>query len=191
MWFLPAFAAPKGRGGVAVRVLSWCNIESGDMLWWRWRWDRRVYCTLYSSFKWVYRNQPPQPKVSNKYDLFVVRSLIKKKINFSPFCTVYKEIQSGAVAKSYMRKGFPIYEELRKYFPIYKEAVSHIWLCKCSILNFLIYGEILIFFFISVIHLIPAIAAGLPSTTRLTKIPFLQVKFQKLLDKDFCRYSEL
>jgi hypothetical protein len=33
---------------------------------------------------------------------------------------IYKEIQSGAVAKSYMRKGFLIYEEMRKYFPIYE-----------------------------------------------------------------------
>ncbi len=32
---------------------------------------------------------------------------------------IYMEIQSGAVAKSYMRKGFLIYEEMRKYFPIY------------------------------------------------------------------------
>jgi hypothetical protein len=39
---------------------------------------------------------------------------------------VYCEIQSGAVAKSYMRKGFLIYEEMRKSFPIYEEAVSHI-----------------------------------------------------------------
>jgi hypothetical protein len=39
---------------------------------------------------------------------------------------IYKEIQSGAVAKSYMREGFLIYEEMRKYFPIYGEAVSHI-----------------------------------------------------------------
>ncbi len=39
---------------------------------------------------------------------------------------IYKEIQSGAVAKSYMRKGFLIYEETRKYFPIYEEAISHI-----------------------------------------------------------------
>ncbi len=39
---------------------------------------------------------------------------------------IYKEIQSGAVAKSYMRKGFLIYEEMLKYFPIYEEAVSHI-----------------------------------------------------------------
>ncbi len=62
---------------------------------------------------------------------------------------IYKEIQSGAVAKSYVRKGFLLYEERRKYFPIYEEAVSHIWLCNCSILNFLIYEENLIFFFIS------------------------------------------
>jgi hypothetical protein len=34
--------------------------------------------------------------------------------------------QSGAVSKSYMRRGFLIYEEMRKYFPIYEEAVSHI-----------------------------------------------------------------
>ncbi len=59
---------------------------------------------------------------------------------------IYKEIQSGAVAKSYMRKGFLLYEEQRKNFPIYEEAVSHIRLCYCSILNFLIYEENLIFF---------------------------------------------
>ncbi len=28
---------------------------------------------------------------------------------------IYKEIQNGAVAKSYVRKGFLIYEEMRKY----------------------------------------------------------------------------
>jgi hypothetical protein len=39
---------------------------------------------------------------------------------------IYKEIQIGAVAKSYMRKGFLIYEEMRKFFPTYKEAVGHI-----------------------------------------------------------------
>jgi hypothetical protein len=53
----------------------------------------------------------------------IEKTLIKKKIIFFP---IYKEIQSGAVAKSYMRKGFSIYEEMRKYFPIYKEAVSYI-----------------------------------------------------------------
>jgi hypothetical protein len=31
----------------------------------------------------------------------------------------------GAVAKSYMRKGFLMYEEMRKYLVIYDEAVSN------------------------------------------------------------------
>jgi hypothetical protein len=31
---------------------------------------------------------------------------------------ISKEIQSGAVAMLYMRKGFLIYEEMRKYFPL-------------------------------------------------------------------------
>jgi hypothetical protein len=34
---------------------------------------------------------------------------------------IYKEIQSGAVAKSYMRKDFLIYEQMRKHFPLYEE----------------------------------------------------------------------
>jgi hypothetical protein len=37
----------------------------------------------------------------------------------------YKDIQKGAVAKSYMRKGFLIYEEMRKFLVIYEEAVSY------------------------------------------------------------------
>jgi hypothetical protein len=56
-------------------------------------------------------------------------ALIKKKLKFSSYINnkkeneiflIYKEIPSGAVAKSYMRKGFLIYEEMRKYFPIYE-----------------------------------------------------------------------
>ncbi len=35
---------------------------------------------------------------------------------------------------------------MRKYFPTYEGAVSHIWLCNCSILNFLTYEENIIFF---------------------------------------------
>jgi hypothetical protein len=31
---------------------------------------------------------------------------------------ISKEIQKGSVAKSYMRKGFLIYEEMRKYLTI-------------------------------------------------------------------------
>ncbi len=45
----------------------------------------------------------------------------KEKICF----LIYKEIQMGSVAKSYMRKGFLIYEEMRKYLIIYEEAVGH------------------------------------------------------------------
>ena len=33
---------------------------------------------------------------------------------------VYNEIQTGAAAKSYMKKGFLIYEEMRKYLVIYE-----------------------------------------------------------------------
>jgi hypothetical protein len=32
----------------------------------------------------------------------------------------------GAVSKSYMRKGFLLYEEMRKYLVTNKESVSHI-----------------------------------------------------------------
>jgi hypothetical protein len=52
-----------------------------------------------------------------------VAALIQKK---NQVFLIYKEIQSGAVAKSYMRKGFLIYGEMRKYFPIYEGAVSNI-----------------------------------------------------------------
>jgi hypothetical protein len=37
---------------------------------------------------------------------------------------ICREIQSGAVAKSYMRKGFLIYEEMHKYLVISEEAFS-------------------------------------------------------------------
>jgi hypothetical protein len=35
---------------------------------------------------------------------------------------MYKEIQMGAIAKSYTRKGFLIYEEMRKYLTIYEDS---------------------------------------------------------------------
>jgi hypothetical protein len=49
------------------------------------------------------------------------RKYTDKKLN--KIFLIYREIQSGSVAKSYMRKGFIIYEEMRKYFPIYEEAL--------------------------------------------------------------------
>jgi hypothetical protein len=39
---------------------------------------------------------------------------------------VYQEMQMGSGAKSYMRKGFLIYEEMCKYLTIYDEDLSHI-----------------------------------------------------------------
>jgi hypothetical protein len=48
-----------------------------------------------------------------------------------------------------MRKGFLIFEQMRKYLVTYEEAVSHIRLCNCSLMKFLIYEENCIFFLIS------------------------------------------
>ncbi len=39
---------------------------------------------------------------------------------------IYKEIQMGSVAKSFMKKGFLICEEMRKYLTIYADAVRRI-----------------------------------------------------------------
>ncbi len=52
----------------------------------------------------------------------VLNTLIKKE---NKIFLIYKEIQMGSGVKSYMRKGFLIYEEMRKFFPIYEETVSH------------------------------------------------------------------
>jgi hypothetical protein len=49
-------------------------------------------------------------------------ALIKENENF----LIYKEIQMGSVAKSYMRKGILIDEEMCRYLVIYEEAVTHI-----------------------------------------------------------------
>jgi hypothetical protein len=38
---------------------------------------------------------------------------------------IHKELQIRTVAKSYMRKGFLIYEEMRKYLTIYEEVVRY------------------------------------------------------------------
>ncbi len=72
--------------------------------------------------------------------------LKRKKIKFSSYI---KKNSVRAVAKSYMRKEF-LYEAMRKYLTIYEEAFTHIWLCNCTILNFLMYEENFIYFFISV-----------------------------------------
>ncbi len=81
---------------------------------------------------------------------------------------IYKEIQNGAVAKSYMTNGFLICGEIFAHFLIYYEALPHIWLCNCSTLNFPIYEENLIFFFISLSILVCLLLVGsLPLLTPL------------------------
>jgi hypothetical protein len=54
---------------------------------------------------------------------------------------------SGAIYEAIYKEGLP--EEMRKYLTIYEEAVSYMTL-NLSLLNFLIYAENFIFFFISV-----------------------------------------
>ncbi len=56
----------------------------------------------------------------------------------------------GSGAKSYMRKGFLIYEEIRTYFIIYEKAVSHIWLCTRDPLWLSLYMIKTLFSFLSV-----------------------------------------
>jgi hypothetical protein len=58
---------------------------------------------------------------------------------------IYKEIQKGSFAKSCMRV-------MRKWSNEDEDAVSHIWLCTRSILNFFIFEENFIFIFNSVLH---------------------------------------
>jgi hypothetical protein len=57
-------------------------------------------------------NKRDHKKLVDKAEKFCRSTLIKKKIKFSS----YKEIQSGAVAKSYMGKGFLVYEENLIFF---------------------------------------------------------------------------
>ncbi len=68
----------------------------------------------------------------------------KRKFNF---LFIYKEIQTGAVAKSYMTNGLLMTKYLRISSYTYEEALPHIWLCNRSHLNFLTYEENLLFFF--------------------------------------------
>jgi hypothetical protein len=49
----------------------------------------------------------------------IIKTYTDKKEN--QIFLIYKEIKNGAVAKSYMRKGFLIFEEMRKYLIIYED----------------------------------------------------------------------
>ncbi len=95
-------------------------------------WSCLVHFDTYSHFGWSFF------------------ALIKKNKIF----LIYKEIQNGAVEVIY-EEGLPNILGNAQIFNhiLYEEAVCHIWLCNCSILNFLIYEKNLIFFFISVLVL--------------------------------------
>ncbi len=105
--------------------------------------DARTACKSLSIARW----DRGRVLTASKQPLHISYTDKKEKKIF----LIYKEIQNGAVAKSYMMNGFLIYKELHKYLTKYEEAVSYIWLCNCSILNFLTYEEnVIVLCFISV-----------------------------------------
>jgi hypothetical protein len=58
-----------------------------------------------------------------EFDKAIKRYIDKKE---KKIFLIYREVQIGAVAKSYMMKGFQIKDEMRKYLVMYEEAVGHI-----------------------------------------------------------------
>ncbi len=131
------------RGRKSSQWMIAAHPEDESMAVWRWP----IICPFTSwPGLWLIGNYS-QWKAAAYKDLKMNGGVWRTDKKENQIILIYKEIQSGAVAKSYMRREFLIYEEMRKYFPIYEEAVSHIWLCNCSLLNFLIYEENLIFFF--------------------------------------------
>ncbi len=54
---------------------------------------------------------------------------------------IKKENSKGSSCKVIHEEGLPyiMYEEMCKNLILHEEAVSHIWLCNCSILNFLMH----------------------------------------------------
>jgi hypothetical protein len=75
-----------------------------------------VYSTVYTVY------QRPKTHVDTTAFFSVSCALIKKE---NEIFLIYKKIQTGAVAKSFMRKGF-LYEEMGKYLVIFEEDGSRI-----------------------------------------------------------------
>jgi hypothetical protein len=77
---------------------------------------REMHCKQYSIYAFPKRFNQTSLILSTKYFhnriiIFYLELCSDKKEEKNSL--TYKEIQSGAVAKSYMRKGFLIYEEMR------------------------------------------------------------------------------
>ncbi len=62
--------------------------------------DRVLYCSVHFNEGWLMQ-------------FYITRNISDEKEN--NIFLIYKEIQVGSGAKSYMRKGFLIYEEMHKY----------------------------------------------------------------------------
>jgi hypothetical protein len=69
---------------------------------------------------------PLPPQLSHLTNLFCFPSNHTDKKEKKIFPHIYMEIQKGTVAKSYMRKGFLIYEEMSKFLSYHADAVGHI-----------------------------------------------------------------
>ncbi len=70
-------------------------------------------------------------------------TLIKTKTKFSSYIRKFRWDR----LQSHMWKSFLMYEEMRKYLTIYEEAVSYVWLCNRSLLNFHIWEKFYILFY--------------------------------------------
>ncbi len=60
-----------------------------------------------------------------KSGFFKVVNFLLAHLRYEILPHIYKEIQIGSVEKSYMRKGFLLYDEMCKYLTIYEGAVRH------------------------------------------------------------------
>ncbi len=68
----------------------------------------------------------PSHAVPFSYKLEDFRSLCHTDKKENQIFLIYKEIQKGAVAKSYMTNGRSIYGEIFPHFLIFQEALPHI-----------------------------------------------------------------
>jgi hypothetical protein len=96
---------------------------------------------------------------------------------------IYKEIQSRAVAKSYMRKGFLIYEEMRKYFPIYEEAVIYDFATAPFLISLYVFEKNLIFFLFQC-STVTAVKQVSAANNKKTKLVFKTVQNRSTMYED-------
>jgi hypothetical protein len=115
--------------------LGWCEVVSACPAWpepgiWNLQRGRGGY-SAELSWREESRQRSSFFKLE-KYELFSIFRLFYTDKKEKKIFLIYKEIQMGSVAKSYMRRGFLIYEEnllfFRKYLDIYEEDVTHTYM---------------------------------------------------------------